>query len=469
MSTGSTNLLEGKIKTAVASREVCGAPAFDDPAADLGLHAGCSADSMFVVAHVTGDDGNTYNFLIHHGAMIPTDDGSYTVVVAMVSLTDKARRDYLHREETFPFADCEYAEDRLAIKTPATELRGTIDDMTLTGNLPDGRGSIKAHIVNQGPALQNAGAGLFPCVNDEVVFNHYGLPYLKTTGVIELDGRTIRFTGDAWLDRQWNTEGISQLMMDNRYQTKWMDLNLSNGLKVSLWDILADEGRENAWATILTPGGTQIVTPMRPLLEGESDYWESPDSGNCYPTKFVVEMPDVSARIDVAVYEGIPQQESVSAAGFNRYEAHSTCSGTFMGEDVTGFCCVEYVGNHRRAGAAAAQAGTVASSYAGATLSLDPALSGTYRTVMNSPMGKQDMALTYEVAGDSLTGTIELMGKTVPVEDGHATAEGFTHTFAMKVPVGRAKITVVAHREGAGLAGEFVSPMGTMPFTAERV
>ena len=49
--------------------ETCGAPAFCDPERDLRYHEGVPGDSCFVVGHVTGEDGNTYDFLVHTGAM----------------------------------------------------------------------------------------------------------------------------------------------------------------------------------------------------------------------------------------------------------------------------------------------------------------------------------------------------------------------------------------------------------------
>lgn len=458
------NELIPTVHTAVTATRTLAAPAYCDPETDLRLHLGCGADSCFVVANLAGDDGNTYNFLIHQGAMIPSGDGSYSSMVAMVSLTDRAARQYLHAENSYPFNRCTFSGDHLEIRTPSSALSGDLDTMSVSGDLPDGRGSINAELVNQGPALQNCGNGLFRCMNDQVTFHHYGLPYLKATGTIVLDGRAIAVAGDAWLDRQWSKGTIPTVMLEGRYQTKWMDLNLDNGYKVSLWDILVDGGTENSWATVLAPDGTHIVAPMTPLARSESDFWRSDASGNCYPTRCVVEIPGVGARIDVAVYEGIPQQESVSSAGYNRYEAHSTCKGTFMGDDVTGFCCIEYVGDHRDAAQVAAEKDKATTTSG----RLDESVNGTFKAVMHSPMGDQDIVFHYETDGDKLTGSVDLMGKTSPVKEGHATSDGFTHKFKMKVPVGSANVTITGHVDGDQLLATLKSPMGKLPLVGRR-
>ena len=338
-----TNMIK-KFNCGITPKNICGAPMFNDTERDLYLHGGFPGESCFVVANVIGDDGNVYNFFVHHGAMQPDGGGSFKAMVTMVSLTDKANRQYLHTENIYPFQDCVYSSASLDIKTPGGSLRGNSRQMKLWAELPDGRGSIHAELENCGPTLNNCGGGKFLCMNDLVEFNHYGLPYLKAKGNIIADGRKIAFEGDAWLDRQWGSGNLPLIMANHKIQTKWMDLNLSNGYKVSLWDIIADGGTENSWVTILSPDGVHIISPMIPLAENESDYWYSEKTGNYYATKYIVRMPAVNTEIKVSVYDGIPQQEAVSVSGYNRYEAHCDCGGVFMGQQVTGFCCVELVG-----------------------------------------------------------------------------------------------------------------------------
>lgn len=441
---------------------VRGAPSFCDPERDLYYHEGVPGDSCFVVGHVTGDDGNTYDFLVHTGAMnLGEGEG---VGVSMVSVTDKAGRRYLHGEQNHPWNECIFSPERFEIITPTSRLSGSSKEFDLYGELPDGRGHVSAHITNEGPALMNGGMGLFPCMGDEVWFMHFGLPHLKAQGEIEIDGRAVGIAGDAWLDRQWGIQGNLVLAMgQHNVQTKWMDLNLSNGYKVSLWDIVGDRIAENSFATVLAPDGTTTVATMRPLIENEDLYWESSATGNLYATSYLVEIPAFAARIGVRVYDGIPGQEAVSSAGYNRYEAHSDCEGEFLGEHVTGFCCIELVGDFARPKAAdETRSGTDSEAV------FDPALTGTYRGVMHSPMGDQDIVFSYDVEGGALSGTVELMGKTSPVTEGRATARGFEHKFKMKVPIGSVNVTVAGSVEGDTLDVRLKTPMGELPISADR-
>ena len=452
-----------KIQTAVVPSTQRSAPVFNDEEKDLWLHGDAPGDSCFVVGNVTGDDGNTYNFLVHNGAMIPDGEGGFSVMVAMVSLTDKAGKQSVHLEQNFPYSEGRFAADRLEITTPVTSLTGSAKEMKLFAQLPDGRGSISAVLKNEGPALNNCASGMFPCFNDLVTFNHYGLPYLKAEGKLCFDGRDIAFKGDAWLDRQWGSGNLVQVMTENRVQTKWMDLNISNGYKVSLWDILMDGGIENSWATVLSPNGTHTVTYMKPLAESESDYWYSEATGNYYPTKYVVEFPDLNTKLNVSVYDGIPQQESVSSAGYDRYEAHSTFEGVFMGESVDGFCCVELVGDFTERGKAeAAPVPEQSAEY-------DPAISGVYKGMFKSPIGEKELIFAYNVENSTLTGSIELMGKRSEISKAVAVPGGFTHEFKMKVPVGSVNVAVKGSVTGNTLTAVLTTPMGSFEIKAERV
>ena len=448
-----------KKDTGVHPKEILGSPVFNDTEKDLYLHCNVPGDSCFVVANVTGDDGNRYNFLVHSGAAVPEGDQDAGMMVSMVSLTDKTGKEYLHEEKMFPMSDCTFASDRFDITSPVSSLKGSSEEFTTYGELPDGRGHIKAVMRNEGPALNNCGTGQFLCMNNKVLFNEYGIPYLKTEGTILLDGKTISFKGDAWLDRQWGSAGVPLplIMAQDKIQTKWMDLNLSNGYKVSLWDIVADGGIENACATILSPEGVHIIAPMTPLVEYEEDYWYSEATGNYYPTKYVVEFSGLNTRINVTVYEGMPQQEAVSVSGYHRYEAHCDCAGIFMGEEVTGFCCVELVGNFGQ------ELQEMVNCEEG-TGTLDASISGTYKGTMHSPMGDKDITFVYEVDGDALKGTVNLFGKTTEIYDGKAVGDGFTHGFKMKSPtgIGSVKVTVKGKVEGDKLNVELKTPMGSL-------
>jgi predicted secreted hydrolase len=330
----------------VVPKKSLGMPRFVDHERDMALHLGLHTDSNFVTTNMKGDDGREFNFIIHHLCVNPKKDPEqYPLILSIVSLTDRTNRWYTQNETVYTADQFSVSTERLDIKTPISSISGTLDKMALKADLPDGKGKIDVTLERTGPVLDNCALGYFPFLNNEVVVWQYALPYLKATGTLTLDNKTTKISGDAWLDRQWND--MSQDFFDKKFKWKWMNLNLDNGYKISVWDMVVHGKNENAWATVLSPKGVHTVVDVVPLSKWESDPWVSPVTNQKYPTRYVVEIPDLETKINVKVYDGMPGQEIVSPSGDDKYEAHSTFEGTFMGKKVKGFNCVELVGNYR--------------------------------------------------------------------------------------------------------------------------
>lgn len=328
----------------IRPKTMLGVPKFLDPDKDLRLHLGFHTDSNFVVTNMKGDDGREFNFLIHQMVVNPEKDpSSYPLMLSIIGLTDKTNQLYLQKETVHESGNFSISTERLDISCPTSGIKGALDKMELWGELPEGRGKIEVTITNHGPTLYNCATGSFPFLSNEVQVWQYSVPHLKATGTLTLDGKESKIAGDAWFDRQWND--MSYEFFNKLTKWKWMNLNLDNGYKISIWDMNVHGKNENAWATVLAPDGAHIVTDIVPLSEDESDFWTSPVTGQTYPMRYVVKIPNLDAEFNVQVYDGLPQQEVVSPSGDDKYEAACTFTGKFMGKPVSGFNYVELVGN----------------------------------------------------------------------------------------------------------------------------
>ena len=100
---------------------------------------------------------------------------------------------------------------------------------------------------------------------------------------------------------------------------------------------------------------------------------------------------------------------------------------------------------------------------------LDKGLEGKWKATMNTPMGAQEIVFNYHVVGNALTGTLTIMGNEVKVDDGRATAEGFTHNCKIKAGLMSAKGKVTGKLENGKISGAIKGPMGSMPFEGTRI
>jgi predicted secreted hydrolase len=189
--------------------------------------------------------------------------------------------------------------------------------------------------------LYNGGTGLFPMLGMDV--HQYSLPTLETSGTVTIEDRAYRISdGTSWFDRQWQNLAPSPEGKPLNGKWAWMDLNLDNGDRISLWSADDPSGDNNSWVTILHPGGGQTVTAIEPLSAGESDHWFSPASGKRYPTHWTVKIPAFDAELEVTPHPRA--QELVPNQALAYYEAASSVHGTYLGKETTGYCYVELVG-----------------------------------------------------------------------------------------------------------------------------
>ncbi len=327
-------------------KNVLGIPKFVDHEKDLRIHLGFHTDSNFVVTNLKAEDGRQFQIILHQMVVNPEKDPTkYPLMLSIVSLSDRSKQWYTHHEIVYKEGEFDVSTERLDIRCPTSGNKGNTELLHAWSDLPEGAGTFELTLRRTGPVLDNCATGFFPFLSNEVEVWHYSFPYMVAEGVLTLNGETIKLTGDAWLDRQWND--MSPDFFGKKTKWRWMNLNMSNGYKVSIWDMTVDGKNQNAWATILTPEGGYMVADIVPLSQDESDHWVSPVTKQRYATKYVVRIPAFKSVINVKVWDGMPHQEIISPSGDDKYEAACTFEGTFMGEPVTGFNCIELVGNFR--------------------------------------------------------------------------------------------------------------------------
>lgn len=453
-----SNQLEKSRKTAVVPREYCGIPTLVNFEKDLPLHKGFPGDSFFIVANMKGSDQREFNFLIHMGCMNPFDADEFPIMVSAVTFTDRTNKIYIHDEVTVHQPDFIGSTEKLEMRCDASYIVGTLDRIETGGNLPNSRGRIDVKMERNGPGFGNGALGYFPYMNDLATVYHYSVPSYKATGTLIIDGKELTISGEAWFDRQW--QNMPAEMAGGRIQTKWMNLNLDNGYKISLWDVIVHDGKENAFATVLSPEGVVSVVDMVPLAKGESDFWLSLITGNSYPTKYVVEFPSLDSKINVSVYEGMPEQEVASVSGYNRYEASSTFEGVFMGKPVKGFNCIELVGNFA----------VVEENSNSDSIQNEPVATRNqvFEAIAKTPLGKKTVILDVAITNGEMTGTLSVMGKMAPIENGVVDADGsFSCDSSLHTPAGETEAHLSGTLIGSSMEGIVESKLGKLKFSAK--
>lgn len=307
-----------------------------DPERDLDWKPDYENDSWFFFGRFDAD-GEKISYL-YHAMIIPIPEKGKAVQL-IIAIANETTGWYRSDDCIVPLAT-DNVRPGLDIKMPNGWIKGTPDDIRFEAALGDGSGKIALHLTESGPVMFNGGAGEFTGAGMHV--HQYSIPRIATTGTIVIEGKTYDVRGTSWFDRQW--QQLANVPVD-KLKWSWIGLTLDTGEAVGIWSCPVNADSEpRGWATILHNDGSQSVICVDPSL-GASGEWVSSTTKSRYPTDWKVSVPLVDAVLDV---KPVPlEQEVVSkdAPMLSKYEGASRISGTWAGKAVTGFGCVELVGN----------------------------------------------------------------------------------------------------------------------------
>jgi hypothetical protein len=309
-----------------------GIPALIDPAADLGARAPGPedrwADSIYCTSRVKAA-GHDVGLLVHT-VRNPNGPGSSL----LFSVHDETTGWYRSYATGIAASDYVWSATSLDITAPGLKWTGDAQRMSVSLAVP--WGSLDVVLQPRGRVMNYGGTGaftLFGRTNYE-----YALPEMWITGTLTIDGRSRAIAGQSWLDRQW---GPVDLAPNRRWS--WMNFIMPNGDAVAVWDAVGPAGESHAWATVLREDGSCEVVSVEPLAGHAGEFWTSPTTGSRYPTRWVVTIPALKARLAVHV-TGHRGQE-IAFRGSGRFEATAAFEGAYRGGRVAGTNFAEMIGD----------------------------------------------------------------------------------------------------------------------------
>jgi geranylgeranyl pyrophosphate synthase/predicted secreted hydrolase len=228
--------------------------------------------------------------------------------------------------------------------------------------LPDGRYHITGHTENGKVNIDLKMRPLKPAVrhgNNGVVVGHDGddmfyylIPRCDVEGTVKLaDGKTRTVSkGQGWYDHEFGGAPRPGGESPQQYAWNWAAIQLSNGVDISVSQLLnprAREGRtklerlegsiENL-CIVVDPEGNR--TQPTDLTFAGSEEWTSVRTFMQYPLKWNVRLP--SAGVDLTLEAEVADQELLTIIAKPAFwEGRVRVSGTFKGEPVTGLGFVE--------------------------------------------------------------------------------------------------------------------------------
>lgn len=217
-----------------------------------------------------------------------------------------------------------------------------IDDWTMVGpSLKDvrltARGDDFAYdvaLTTDQPFVPQGESGYSVKSEEGLASRYYSQPFYDLSGEVTLQTdagpRTIEVTGQAWLDREWS----SQPMSENQLGWDWFSLHFEDDTRLMGYRMREADGEPYAVATWIAPDGTP--TPYEPGAFEATPLAETSVAGRDVPTAWRVELPDRGVDVEVRALN----PDAWMGLSFPYWEGPVTVTGSHEGRgylEMTGY------------------------------------------------------------------------------------------------------------------------------------
>lgn len=277
-------------------------PVFRFPA-DHGPHPDYRIEWWYLTANLTGPDGTPYGlqWTLFRSALAPGEaEGWSSPQVWFAHAAVTTPKQHLATER---FARGGIGQAGVEV----APFHAWIDDWRLEG--PDfDRLSLRASgpefsydmdLRAKGPLVFHGADGFSVKSADGQASYYYSQPFYRIEGTLRLPEGDIAVTGDAWLDREWSSQPLS----DRQSGWDWFSLSFTGGAKLMGFQLRQTDGSTYSAATWIEPDGTTTAYPDGAFV---AEPLETSDvAGRVVPTEWRVTLPD--RGVDVTVGAVNPQ------------------------------------------------------------------------------------------------------------------------------------------------------------------
>lgn len=313
-------------------------------------------NSFFAIGHFKAD-GDVIDYLYHiMSYAFPGKEPEFTYCF---SVTNETTKEYYQYSHAYKESEIKVSKDTYFIETPVGTMSGTLDCMKLTAKIKNA--ALDLELKSIGYPIYNGGTSLFHMVGMDIY--EYSIPTMLSNGTVTIGSKTFTVKdGISWYDRQWQQKlpkvpdfvmnGMAKVMEKKNAKEGgfvlpvwgWMDINLENEVKISTWFAIED-GKENCWATIMHPDGSQRTVDVNPVVCQATDHWKSEQSGASYPMTYKIQIPELDTDLVVKCVVDDQELYFPENAIYNHYEGASSVEGIYQNQPVKGYCYTELIGD----------------------------------------------------------------------------------------------------------------------------
>ncbi|MCU4652233.1 iron ABC transporter permease [Roseibacterium sp. SDUM158016] len=269
-------------------------PVFDFPA-DHGAHPAYRIEWWYLTATLTGEDGQDYGvqWTLFRSALAPRTAPGWEAPqlwmghAGLTTATQHFSAERLGRGgigqagvTAMPF---EAWIDDWSMRSTARTGEDALSALSLTAR--GGEFSYALDLNATGPLVFHGDEGYSVKSAEGQASYYYSQPFYEVTGTLSLPGGEVAVTGNAWLDREWSSQPLSE----SQDGWDWFSLQFADGARMMGFGLRDRAGGVFTSATWIAPDGTETAygdgaLRLTPLALTEV-------AGRDVPTEWQVELP----------------------------------------------------------------------------------------------------------------------------------------------------------------------------------
>ncbi|MEH6405179.1 MAG: lipocalin-like domain-containing protein [Sneathiella sp.] len=124
-----------------------------------------------------------------------------------------------------------------------------LDDLHLSANGEDF--SYTLTLSSTAPLILQGDTGFSLKSDEGQASYYYSAPFITVAGLLNVEGRNIKVSGSAWIDREWSSQPLSP----DQTGWDWFSLHLKSGEKIMLFQLRYNDGRIYNSGNWIKPSG----------------------------------------------------------------------------------------------------------------------------------------------------------------------------------------------------------------------
>jgi len=301
---------------------------------DHGAHPGYRIEWWYLTANLTGPDGSPYGvqWTLFRSALAPETRSGWQdpqIWFAHAAVTTPGDHHVAERWARGGIGQAGVRADPFEAWIDDWHMSGAdFDNLALSASGREFRYDLR--LQAEGPLVFHGDEGFSVKSAEGQASYYYSQPFFAVTGVLSLPDGPVPVTGQAWLDREWSSQPLS----DDQTGWDWFSLSFETGEKMMGFQLRQRDGSRYSSATWIAPDGASQsfadgalrATPLR----------QTEVAGRAVPTTWRVTLP--ARDLDVTVSAINP--DAWMGVSLPYWEGPVTIAGSHRGRgylEMTGY------------------------------------------------------------------------------------------------------------------------------------